>query len=175
MRGNYPPRRSPPGLNGGFARVAKVWERAAESALILTAPAVDLPAQSEIQGEPRVHLEIILDKACVVVRSIGLGQGSRDSFAQKHIAELCSVLCRTQAKQEIREAEKQEDSSPRARGVEIKLRPNELESGPYGVPGVRPCDLVRGLELVDGRIGVVIEISANTEKSATPNSRDLCK
>src|SRR5215467_858428 len=172
IRGDYPTgQRS--GCNFGIGAKSQARPDTADAPLVVADSSVDFPPEPEVQREPGTELEIVLEEASVVRCAVGFRFKPSNAPRQKDVAHGRTVLCRALAHQEIRKAEKVEESTPRAWVVEIKLRTLYLEARSQRVPAARPCNLVRILKLIYRGVRVVVEISTDGEQAVYRNDRHL--
>src|SRR5215470_12343847 len=164
IRGDYPTgQRS--GCNFGIGAKSQARPDTADAPLVVADSSVDFPPEPEVQREPRTELEVVLEKAGVVRCAVGFRFKPSNAPRQEDVAHGRTVLCRALAQEEIRKAEKFEESTARARIVEIELRSLYLEAGSQGVPAARPGNLVRKLKLIHCGVRVVVEISTDREQA----------
>src|SRR5215467_2060839 len=168
IRGNYPACQRP-SRNFGIGGKSQARPDAADAPLVVANPSVDFPPESEVQREPRTELQVVLEEACVIGGAVGFRLKPSNAPRQKDVAYGRTVLCSAPAQQEIRKTEKEQEPAARTWVIEIELHSLYLEAGSQRVPVARPGDLVRILKLVDGRVRVVVEISADREQAVHAN------
>src|SRR5262249_17545945 len=134
---------------------------------------VDFPPEPEVHSEPGTELEVVLEEASVVRCAVGFRFKPGNAPGQEDVAHGRTVLCGALAQQEIRKAEKFEESTARAWVIEIKLHTLYLETGSQRVPAARPGNLVRIVKLIYRGVRVVVEISTDREQAVYCNDGHL--